>query len=292
GIAPKVVLPEGGWRFQGEEKVREELKSRYGIAVSTDIIPFGYTLRKSPGGARTVAVFGSGIGRMWFLKVLVEHPEISTLEKAVHEALEGWGSYGVLGVYAADAKGGFRLSGNWRDMQGNDTWGKAALSDPPKPFSSCLACRGWACPVEPVACFSDLNGNGREETHLLRRGSNFVGFTMLEVDSSGKMSVLYDQSESGGVWKKHKGEWILAGSTTCEWGFFCGEGEASLGNPNCSPGSAYRFDPKSGVLKNNPALTASLYPVETRVAPERCGAVEPGGVLVLEGDKFVRYMPK
>ena len=288
GIAPI----EGVWSYTGELQIRDDLWKRYRIHFSTAVMPLGVIDRQPTEGKGFLLVFGLEMPRRaWGLLALAQHEGKVTTEGAA--AILGEGAlYDWVGFYGKDAQGKVDPNGDWIKLEAGGSWSEKRPA-PVGEARACLPCEGWLCGKDPIACFSDFNVNRREETLLIDDCQPYAcGLRVLEPNAKGRMTVLFNEPGMYGEWTRRPESWVLVAEVFCPWGEFCGEGEASLGNPNCERPEVYRFDAGSGRLKADADLKNEYYPIENRRAPGGCRVESEDGVIVYTKDKkFVRFLP-
>lgn len=287
-LMPIKRLSKGQWRFVGEEDLRSELSRRFKIDISSSIMPFGFLERESPEKVHTVIVFGSTERPSSFLNTLVSNPQFTSVKQVARDVESGWGDYDTAGFYVGNKDNVFLSTGTWMGIV-CDSWGKKYLSSPPEPYRACLPCHGWLCTDEPVACFSNLRSGNNEEIHFPRHSTTFPGTMVLQTDSSGKVTELFNKDQVAGTWQKFRGEWVFLSDVNCESNEFCG----GLGNDACDRGAVYHFSRQTGRLEEEPSLIDQYRPVEVRQAPPGCAVDDPAGVLVYTNNgKWVRYISR
>ncbi|MBI4422600.1 MAG: hypothetical protein HY554_02670 [Elusimicrobia bacterium] len=254
----------GTWGYAGELAIRDKLWREHQIRFSTAVLPLGLLEREPPQGQGPglLLVFGLEMPRRsWGLLAIAQQDEAVPTARAAKALAEG-AVYDWLGVYRRDPKGALSREGRWLRLESGGAWsskvkaaaGAAADLAPVAPIGetrACASCLGWLCPPEPIACFADFNLNDREELLLIDDcRPHACGLRLLEEDPKGRMEVLFDVPGVYGQWTRRTDGWVLVSEVYCPWGEFCGEGTASLGNPNCERPEVYRFSPKS--LSQNP----------------------------------------
>lgn len=280
----------GSWEYAGEADIRDEFWRRWQIRFSTGIVPLGVIERDAPEGPGMVVVFGLEMARRaWGLLAITQHE--GKIPPAGPAAVLGEGAlYDWIGVYRKEPGKGLIPEGRWLKLESGGAWSSTRAA-PTAEARACLPCRGWLCPKEPIACFSDLNLNGREEALFIDDCQPYAcGQRVLEPDEKGTLEVLLNEPGVYGQWTRRREGWVLVSEVFCPWGEFCGEGDASLGNPNCERPDVYRFA-KSGKLKADAELRDEYFPIENRRAPAACGIDDPAGVVVYtKENRFVRYL--
>ncbi|MBI4349576.1 MAG: hypothetical protein HY553_22260, partial [Elusimicrobia bacterium] len=280
----------GTWSYGGEADIREELWRRWQIRFSTAVMPMGLVERDAPEGGGWLIVFGLELPRRaWALLALTQHegriPRAGPAAVLAEGALYDW-----LGFYRRDPEGGVSKDGRWIKLEAGGAWSPQR----PPPLGetrACVPCRGWLCPPDPIACFSDFNLNGQEETVLIDDCQpHACGVRLLEPDAKGQVAMLFNEPGVYGQWTRRAEGWILVSDVYCPWGEFCGEGDDSLGNPNCERPSVYRVR-KDGRLKADPELRDEYYPIQNKKAPLNCSIDSDLGVIVYTKEgRFVRYL--
>ena len=281
------------WAYAGEQELREDLGKRFGIRFSSSILPVGAVERQSPEGRASVLVFGLEMPRRsWALLALTQQERLPSPEGAAAVLGEG-ALYDWVGVYPRDAEGRYAPDGQWLRIKSGGGW-SAARPAPLAEARACLPCRGWICPAEPLVCFADFNANAREEALLIDDcQSRACTLRLVEDDAKGRYAVLLDEPGVSGRWARRPEGWVLVSEPFCPPGEFCGEGGASLGNPNCERPDVYRFDPAAGRWSADPSLREEYYPVEERPAPWGCEVHDRKGVVVYTSEgRFVRFRPR
>lgn len=280
----------GTWEYSGEADIREELWRRYQIRFSTGVVPLGLIEHDASEGPGWVVVFGLEMARRaWGLLALTQHE--GKIPRAGPAAILGEGAlYDWVGFYRKDPSTGVSAEGTWLKLESGGSWSPSR----PAPIGearSCVPCRGWLCPKDPIACFSDFNLNGVEELLLIDDCQPYAcGMRVLEAGAKGRMETLLNEPGIYGQWTRRAEGWVLVSEVFCPWGEFCGEGDASLGNPNCERPDVYRFH-KNGRLKADAELRDEYFPIENRNAPAACGIDSPDGVIVYtKENRFIRYL--
>ena len=283
--------PGGVWSYTGELEIRDDLRKRYRIEFSTAVMPVGVVEREAPEGKGSLLVFGLEMPRRaWGLLALSQHEGRVTRETAAAILGEG-ATYDWVGVYAKDAKGGVDPNGRWIKLEAGGVWSDKRPA-PVGEARACLPCKGWLCGDGPIACFSDFNENRREEILLIDDCQPYAcGLRVIEPDAQGRASVLFNEPGTYGQWLRRPEGWVLVAEVYCSWGEFCGEGDASLGNPNCERPDVFRFDRKTGRLAADADLRDEYYPVENRHGPPGCKVEDADGTIVYKKERFVRYLP-
>lgn len=280
----------GTWAYAGEADIREELWRRWQIKFSTAILPLGVVEREAPEGGGWLIVLGLELPRRaWALLAMTQHE--GKIPRAGPAAVLGEGAlYDWLGFYRRDAEGGTSKDGKWLKLEAGGAWSPQR----PAPIGetrACVPCRGWLCPPDPIVCFSDFNLNGREEALLIDDCQpHACGARLLEPDDKGQVAVLFNEAGVYGQWTRRAEGWVLVSDVYCPWGEFCGEGDSSLGNPNCERPEVYRVR-KDGGMKADRELRDEYYPIQNKKAPIHCPIDADTGVIVYTKEgRFVRYL--
>lgn len=287
-----VSAAQGTWEYSGEADIREELWRRYQIRFSSGILPIGLIEHDAPEGPGWLIVLGLEMPRRaWGLLALSQHE--GKIPHAGPASILGEGSlYDWAAFYKKDPTTGVSKEGRWLKLESGGTWTQARPA-PVGEARGCVPCRGWLCPKEPIACFSEFNLNGREETLLIDDCQPYAcGMRLLEPNEDGRMELLLNEPGVYGQWTRRAEGWVLVSEVFCPWGEFCGEGDASLGNPNCERPDVYRFQ-KNGKPKADLELRDEYFPIANRKAPSVCAIENPAGVIVYtKENRFVRYLAK
>jgi len=285
---------EGTWAYEGDRAIREDFWQKWRIRLSSGMLILG-TLEHAPPEAQGkpyLLIFGLTIARpAWGLLAAAKSEQRVATERAAAVLGEG-ASYDSVGIFFKDDAGRIEGPGLWLRLED----GAPFEGDNPAPIGearSCVPCRGWLCPPEPVACFADFNANQVEELLLASACRRHAcGVRMLEPTGRGGWRFLLDEAAVAGRWHRRPEGWVLVASPVCPWGEFCGQGEDSLGNPNCGLPDVYRFEPRTGAPKIDRRLRDEYWPVEERKVPAECEARDRRGALVLSKDgRFVRFRP-
>ncbi|HVE12669.1 MAG TPA: hypothetical protein VNI01_04690 [Elusimicrobiota bacterium] len=259
-----VSQAQGAWTYAGSEELRAELQGR-GLRLPPDVVIGGYVERSEP------------LGRSSAFYVLALAPD-SRVAGALAAAgpvspsdgilrLPGRGAlFDRVGVYAGKGRTGFLTEGTWLPFRGG-AWG--ADQKEPEGVRLCVPCKGWLCPAEPVACFSDFDGDGREEAH----------FTGLAVEGKAPLLVL-DPAEAGArslfsrpvgpvAWRLLGSAWAMVPEPGCEPGRFCTRSGVDGLNPSCPRPKVWRFVPGKALVPDD-GLRERAYPVSLRRLPPEC----------------------
>ena len=265
---PVTTLPDGSWRFKGEEEARKAAAAA-GVTVSTALVPYG--LVDGPDGKPVVV--GSSLNRGWHVVALLQHPDASAAQ-AANAVEEGWGQFDQIGAAGA----------GWTDARGDEWTADAAATA--GPYKSCGPCRGWLCGDKTVVCFADANGNGALEWHLKTHGADFSGDEAYEPrDGRAALKVL-DAPEMKGRWDRKGDRWVYVGGVTCESApALCG------GDSGCSRPKVLAAG-RDGVFRPDAALRDEYYPYSEKKAPKGCSLGGRKEALVRFGDTFVRFRAK
>ena len=268
----------GTWAYSGEADIREELWRRYQLRFSTRVMPIGLVERESPEGPAWLVVLGLELPRRaWGLLAMTQHEgKISRAGPAT--VLAEGAIYDWAGFYRLRADGSISGEGRWLKLESGGAWSPQREA-PVGETRACVPCRGWLCPPDPVACFSDFNLNGREEFLFIDDCQpHACGLRMLEADEKDVVQVLFNEPGVYGQWTRRAEGWVLVSEVYCPWGEFCGEGDSSLGNPNCERPEVYRVR-RDGSIKADPELRDEYFPIENRRAPASCAVENPKGAV-------------
>lgn len=224
---PILPLPEGGWSIPAEDALRARLRERFGVTVATGLFPIGYIERAPENGKRYLLVFAMALG---------PQGRLGPFLKARWDGGSGFADPAYL--WFLDRVGYYRLApkaaaaeGSWMSLDG----GLLAYGGDGNPLS-CSACQEglYMCPKTAFACFSDFNGNGREEIHLSLPDPNFPGLCVAEPDASGTLRAVLEIEQGGmGRWLRGKDGWRLEVAG--------GAGVKCHSSGECLDGKTYRF---------------------------------------------------